>query len=158
MDPATIYLLSTLLSTGLGVAGGLIGGEEPNQRRPFTGSSSNGMNLDPSELLGNSLSMLYSTAGAMQDQFSKPINLRTAYAQPVAGLSGVDPAYSDRSLLRKPGLDFSGGPFSDPNSGTGSPALRQLGISNTAGTPGAKRDFGPGWMDRETEAMKKRGY
>ena len=137
MDPV---LMSKLLSSGLGLMGGLIGGPDQQERRPFNGMSSNGQRLSPSELLGNSLSMLYSTAGMMQDQYSKPINLRTAYAQPVPGLSGVDPAYTDRSLLRRPGLNFEGGP--------NNPGTQMLGMNVSQPIQTNGTQTGHGLFDR----------
>lgn len=90
---------------GLGFASGLF--SHPNVPTGFSGQASNGVHLDPREILGNSLSNLYSSAGALQDKMSQPVNLKNSYAQPVQGLSGVDPAYRDRSLLQTPGFDFS---------------------------------------------------
>lgn len=76
---------------------------------PFTGLG------DPNMLMQEFVKGLTGYGRAATDLARSPVSLPSSFVQPVAGTTGVDPAFADRSLLTMPGLDL---PDLFPNFGT----------------------------------------
>ena len=111
MDPITIATIASSLFGGLG---GLFGGGGGDQQRQSFELS----NLDPRDMLAASMQQISKLGSALDKKIGGGVRLRSAYAQPLQGLSGgglpfnvgggfaQDPAYQDRSMLNLPGLDL----------------------------------------------------
>lgn len=112
LDPATATLIGSL--AGPTIAG--LFAPEGQELQSFSGHGS----IDPVNMLHNTNTMIGRLGNAITDRAAQPISLRSAFAQqPTAftggglpfpiGLSGVDPALGDTSLLSLPGMtEFEG--------------------------------------------------
>lgn len=112
LDPATATLIGSI--AGPAIAG--LFAPEGTELQSFTGHGS----IDPVNMLHSANTMFGRFGNAITQRAAQPISLRSAYAQqPTAftggglpfpiGLSGVDPALDDPSLLTLPGLtEFDG--------------------------------------------------
>lgn len=91
---ANPVVLGSIIS-GLGsLFGGMFGGDSGQERESFKGTA-----VDPERLLSEGMGATRSLFSALSNKANAPRRLDSAYAQPVPGLSGTDPAYKDRSLL-----------------------------------------------------------
>lgn len=99
MDPIT----TAAIIKGLGDALGAAFGPRPQKHLPYGGRVSAQSTLEQANDLTSNL------FGRLANQ--GPVRLRSSFAQPVPGLSGVDPAYNDRSLLD------AAHPFDSPDGG-----------------------------------------
>lgn len=113
-------LMSTLGNSVLGA----VTAPEGQELRSFTGSG----NTDPREMVADARSGINGMIDLMRQRIGQPVALRSAYVQqpptfsggglpsPI-GVSGVDPALADSSLLSIPGLDMPEGlsSFTQPN-------------------------------------------
>lgn len=88
---------------GMNIAGSLIGGGDEGPHSFWGEKASNGMSVDPRDIMGAGMAALGQQLNARLQQQQQGVNLSNSYAQPVPGLSGRDPAYDDRSLLQYPG-------------------------------------------------------
>lgn len=86
------------LGTGFDLLGSLLGGGEGTERRSFAGRrAANGQDIDPGNVYGEGMAGMRQLMPVLQNRVSNPKpRLRDVYAQPVAGLSGVDPGYQRR--------------------------------------------------------------
>lgn len=101
---------------------GAVTAPEGQELQSFEGEG----NLDPRQALTDARGAVTSMLGTLQQRASRPIELRSAYVQqpPVfsggglpmpIGVSGMDPALADSSLLSLPGLNLPGtGSGDDP--------------------------------------------
>lgn len=131
--------------------------------------------LAPGEIMGDARDLIGELGSVLSQRASQPIQLRSAYAQqpPVytggglpmpIGLSGVDPALADPSLLSLPGVDTSAltsrfqnliMPAAGRPPGTGAPGPGpRVGHNNPPGS-GVQPDDGTGqddWYDPRFDA------
>lgn len=110
MDPITLSLLTSSIFGGLG---GLFGGSDGQERRPYEGD------LEASNVLGEARNAGRAGLDAFADQLGRGVRLRSAYAQtpptftggglpfPI-GVNAQDPALADPDLLSLPGVDLTG--------------------------------------------------
>jgi hypothetical protein len=95
-----------VISALIGVAGGIgqsLMAPNPQQLESFSGS---GPTTDPESLLDMGTRAITTYGNAIIDRANQPITLRSSYVQPVPGTTGVDPGYTDRSLLTAPGANL----------------------------------------------------
>lgn len=96
--------------------GGLFGSDQ--ERLSFANQQFGGENLDPKAQLAQLLTQIRQYGNQAVDYASQPVRLRSSFVQqpPVftggglpmpIGLTGVDPALADPTLLEVPGFDFS---------------------------------------------------
>lgn len=112
LDPATATLIGSL--AGPTIAG--LFAPDGQELQSFSGHGS----IDPVNMLHNTNTMIGRLGDAITNRAAQPIELRSSFAQqPTAftggglpfpiGLSGVDPALADPSLLSLPGMtEFEG--------------------------------------------------
>lgn len=130
MDPATMFLLSSIIPAGLNFAGGAMqdGGQE---LEPFTGE------LSPEATARDMRSHLDQGWATLMEQARRPIQLQSSYVQPLPtftggglpmpiGVTAQDPAFRNRRLttfdpqISGP-LASRSHPLPDDTDGDGSP-------------------------------------
>lgn len=135
LEAGTAAIISSLIGAGgAGLAAGL-SDSGIQEKRPFTGAA------DPQNILSQLMGRSNTMFSGLAKNLAEPVTLRTSYAQPVPGLSGVDPAFLDQGLLSLPGLDLGFNPPKPPGGAT--PRQRRHDPSMYGGgggeTPRARR-------------------
>lgn len=93
---------STIVSVAGGLGSALMSGD-PEQLQSFSGT---GPTTDPESLLDMGTRAITTYGNSLIDRANQPVTLRSSYVQPVPGTTGVDPGYTDRSLLTAPGANL----------------------------------------------------
>lgn len=136
------------LQAGLGLAGGLFGGNSQNPyqtRNSFEGHGTN----DPNVMLSGGVGKTNDAIDAIIAQLGQGVSLPGAVAQtpmafsggglPMAiGVNGVDPALADPSILSRPGVQMrgSGGSNGGLNTNQGTPANPKYAVPRPPGAKG----------------------
>lgn len=127
-------VLSALISVAGGIGSGLMT-PTPQQLESFSGS---GPTTDPESLLDMGTRAVTTYGNSLIDRANQPVTLRSSYVQPVAGTTGVDPGFADRSLLTAPGLNL---PHLFPNLPVGQ-GLAATGLSHFRPRPAGAETIG----------------